>query len=102
MVGIQLGLIDTETGATIVEPEEIHTEDDYSFKQMLIIAHNYGAEKGRLLKSGKLTDKELDQRILGLIDGLALGRRSLSAPEREWLRNTALTASQAWLKAQQS
>lgn len=95
MVGIQLGLIDTTTGAALVEPEEIYTEDEYSFRQMTEIAKNYGKQLGTLEIRGKLTEKELNQRIFGFVEGMS-AVRPLSTDERQWLRDDVLTASQAW------
>lgn len=92
MIGIQLGLIDIETGAVLVEPEEIHEEDSYSFMQMTEIAKHYGAELGRLYAAGKMTNKEIDDRIIGFVDGLS-ANRGLSADERAWLRNDTLNGT---------
>lgn len=95
MIGIQLGLINTETGAVLVDPEEIYTEDEYSFRQMTEIAKNYGKQLGTLEIRGKLTEKELNQRIFGFVEGMS-AVRPLSTDERQWLRENVLNASHAW------
>lgn len=91
MIGIQLGLIDQETGAVLVPPMEIHEEDDYSFMQMTEIAKRYGTELGRMFAERRLSESNVDNRIIGFVDGMN-AVRLLSADEREWLRNDVLNA----------
>lgn len=86
MQTVQLGLIDQTTGEMLFEPEECSYEDDLRLVQMLEIATNYGVEMGRLLAADRITERQVDDRVIGFVDGMKI-HRQLSATEQEWLRN---------------
>lgn len=86
MQTVQLGLVDQTTGQMLFEPIEEYTEDSLGFKQMLEVATNYGIEIGRLRAADRLSERQVDDRIIGFVDGMK-ALRQLSADEQEWLRN---------------
>ena len=92
MENVQLGLIDLETGEMLFAPIEEYVEDDVGFMQMTEIAKNYGAELGRLYVTNRLTDKEMDSRIIGFVRGLS-ANRNLSEDEQQWLRNDTINSA---------
>jgi hypothetical protein len=91
-VHVQLGLIDTTTGEMLIAPEETIVEVEYTFRQMLEIGKNYGTGLGKMYATNRLSDQQMDSRIIGFVDGMS-AVRPLSADEREWLRNDTLTAA---------